>query len=364
MIKQPLDRQRQASHPSSAATTPPWARVSALAALALALPACVATAPTVGDSGAKTVATGSAGGATSNNASSQLEKCGQPLGTLALVEDQNASWYRQLTGPYQLTSTVPVLRLLIQQSNCFILVERGRGMANMQQERALAQSGELRSASNFGRGQMVSADYSLAPEVILSARGTQGLGGAVAAFSPLAGLLVGSVRTNEAATVLTLVDNRSGVQVGAAEGSSANTDFSFGGLVAGGGGAAGLGGYTNTPQGKVIAAAFMNAYNQLVQSARNYQPQTMGEKGLGTGGKLAVDGAPTATPPATPPSTPRAGLALREAQERLTRLGYDSGGTDGQLGRRTVAALRAFQADRKLPVTGMLDAATQAELSR
>lgn len=358
MTKEPLRRQGEGSFCTNSCAIRPTA--VGLAALALLLPACVATAPTVGDSGARTVATGSAGGASSKDASTQLEKCGQPLGTLAVVEDQSAAWYRQLTGPYQLSSTVPVLRLLIQQSNCFIIVERGRGMANMQQERALAQSGELRSASNFGKGQMVSADYSIAPEVIFSARGTQGIGGAVAAFNPLVGVLVGSMRTNEAATVLTLVDNRSGVQVGAAEGSSANTDFSLGGIFGGGGIGVGLGGYTNTPQGKVIAAAFMNAYNQLVQSARNYQPQTMGEKGLGTGGKLVVDGVSTAASP--PP--PRTGLALKEAQEKLTRLGYDSGGADGQLGRKTVAALRAFQADRKLPVSGMLDAATQAELGR
>ncbi|MDP1679028.1 MAG: hypothetical protein Q8L02_02710, partial [Candidatus Nitrotoga sp.] len=39
---------------------------------------------------AKTTATGSAGGATSQNANSKLEKCAESLGTLAVVEDTNA----------------------------------------------------------------------------------------------------------------------------------------------------------------------------------------------------------------------------------------------------------------------------------
>ena len=56
---------------------------------------CAGTTPELGGGG--TVATGGAGGATSTNASSQLEKCSQSLGTLAVVEDQNPPWYRTLT---------------------------------------------------------------------------------------------------------------------------------------------------------------------------------------------------------------------------------------------------------------------------
>ncbi|NKE67294.1 peptidoglycan-binding protein [Ramlibacter sp. RBP-2] len=329
----------------------------ALATLAAALQACVATAPKLGDGSAKTAATGSAGGANAQNASSQLEKCSQPLGTMALVEDQQAAWYQQLTSQYRLPSTVPVLRLLVQQSNCFVVVDRGRALANMQQERAFQQTGELRANSNFGKGQMVSADYSINPEVLFSEQGTGGIGGAVAMFNPIVGALVAGIRTNEAAAILTLVDNRSGVQVAAAEGSAKNADFGLGGLVAGGAGAVGLGGYTNTPQGKVVAAAFLNAYNQLVQAVRNYTPQSMGGEGLGAGGKLAVDGAAAAP-------APRSGLTVKEAQERLRSLGYDTGTPDGLLGRKTAAAVRAFQADRKLPATGMLDEPTRAELQR
>ena len=73
-----------------------------------------------------------------------------------------------LTGQYKLGSTVPVLKLLIQQSNCFVVVERGRAMNNMMAERALAESGEMRKGSNFGKGQIVAADYTMSPSVTFS----------------------------------------------------------------------------------------------------------------------------------------------------------------------------------------------------
>ena len=68
---------------------------STLAVLAVALTGCAGTEPKLGAGG--TVATGSAGGAAEQNASSQLERCAQPLGTLAVVEDQASPWFRELT---------------------------------------------------------------------------------------------------------------------------------------------------------------------------------------------------------------------------------------------------------------------------
>ena len=124
----------------------------------LGLAVCGASEPVLG--GSKTPATGAAGGATSEGASSQLEHCDESLGTMAVVEDQSAAWYGGLQ-QYKLGSTVPVLRMMIQQSNCFVVVERGRAMNNMMQERALEQSGETRQGSNFGKGQIVAADYAL-----------------------------------------------------------------------------------------------------------------------------------------------------------------------------------------------------------
>src|SRR5678816_1002138 len=62
----------------------------------------------MGDNSARTPVTGSAGGATAQNANAKLEHCDQSLGTLAVVEDQTAPWYYRLTREYKLTSTVPL----------------------------------------------------------------------------------------------------------------------------------------------------------------------------------------------------------------------------------------------------------------
>ncbi len=273
--------------------------VLATAVLATLLSGCVSTGPTIGSKDADTVATGSAAGGAAQNANTQLEKCASPLGTAALVEDQSADWYRIFTTEYKLGSTAPVLRLLMQQSNCFVVVERGRAFQAMERERQIAGAGQARAGSNFGGGQMVAADYSINPEVLVSGRNTSGGGGALAGLGGTLGLIgavAGSIRTNEAATMLTLVDNRSGVQIAASQGASKNTDFNVGGLLIGGGGAAGLGGYTNTPQGKVVVAAFTDAYNEMIRALRNYKAQQVQGQGLGTGGKLQVDGAPVPEP--------------------------------------------------------------------
>lgn len=266
-----------------------------LALISAALSACVSNEVKVGDDSARGPITGSAGGATTSNASSQLEHCDKPLGTIGVIEDTQQDWYRILTTQYHLPATTPLIRLMIQQSNCFVVVDRGRGMAAMQTERMLEQSGELRKKSSFGKGQMVSADYSLTPTIQFSQQtGGGGFGAIVGAFSPVVGAVAGSMKTNEAATTLTLVDNRSGVQVAISEGNASNKDFAFFGALGGAGAAGGAGGYQKTPQGKVIAGAFLDSYNQMVRALRNYRAQSSGNAtGLGTGGALDVDGQET-----------------------------------------------------------------------
>src|SRR5262245_11143368 len=54
---------------------------------------------------------------------------------------------------------------------------------------------------------------------------------------------------------------------------------------------------------------------------------------------------------------------VREAQRRLSSLGYRMGRADGVLGPSTRAALSDFQRDQRLPVTGHFDADTLAALN-
>ena len=271
-----------------------WAASARMALFVLAagalLPGCLATAPALGES--KGTVTGAAGGEAKQGANSKLANCDETLGTLAVQEDQRAPWWAEARR-YNLGSTVPVLRLMIQQSNCFVIVERGGAMNNMMQERALDKTGETREGSNFGKGQMVAADYTMSPAIQFSGKTGQsraGVGGA--GVLGVIGAVAGSMSTNEASTTLLLIDNRSGVQISAAEGSAKNFDFGFFGAGFTGGLAGAAGGYSNTPQGKVVTAAFADSYNQLVTALKSYKAQTV-KGGLGTGGRLGVSGGST-----------------------------------------------------------------------
>ena len=285
--------------------------LAAVGAAAL-LAGCETTNMKMGSAGSgDTVATGGAGGATSSGENSQLEKCPSSLGTVSLVENENAGWYTILRNEYRLPPTANLLRLMVQQSNCFVVVERGgAGMRAMSRERELMQSGEMRGGSNFGRGQMVASDYALSPEIVFSADNAGGIGGVLGGLigggsGRAVAAIGGGLQTREASAMLTLVDNRSGVQVAASEGSASKTDLNlFGGLFGGRAGA-GLGGYTNTPQGKVITAAFMDAFNQMVRSLRNYRAQSVQGQGLGGGGRLGVDGGTAPSQTYTPENAPK-----------------------------------------------------------
>ena len=196
------------------------------------------------------------------DAASNVEKCAQSFGTLAVSEPQ-IGWGH--LSRYGLGSPSTLLRMLVQQSSCFDVVERGVAMQNLRQERALAQSGDLRQESNLGQGQMQAADFVMTPVVQIAATETGGVTGAVGSLfgrlGPLAAL-AGGLKFKVAETSLLIADMRSGLQVAAAEGKAGKTEFSLGGLGIGGGALAALGGYTRSPEGRVVAASLLDNDNK------------------------------------------------------------------------------------------------------
>ena len=240
-----------------------------LASLALCTSA---SAQTLGEGGSAAQGGVGPGGAT--NANVQLEKCDAPKGTLAVVEPQNA--VIASLSRYGLQSPVGLIRMLIQQSNCFQVVERGAAMQNMMQERALAAGGQMQADANIGKGQMVAADFIVTPNVVFSENNAGGVGGALGGLmgrfggaGAVVGAIAGGMKFKEAQTSMLLSDTRSGIQVAAAEGSAKQTDWALGGALFGGGGGAALGGYTNTNEGKVITASFIDNWNNIVRAIRD-----------------------------------------------------------------------------------------------
>jgi Curli production assembly/transport component CsgG len=208
-----------------------------------------------------------AAGTEGSTGDSGLEHCGKAMGAMAVVEPQSQVLTALMR--YRLQSPVGLIRLMIQQSNCFIVVERGAGMQNLMQERALANSGQAREGSNMGGGQMVAADFVLTPSVVFSENNAGGVGGAVGGLlGGKAAAVAGGLKFKEAQTSMLVADSRSGVQVAAAEGSTKKADLRLGGAFFGGGGGASAGGYGNSNEGKIIAAAFMDNYNKVVGVVR------------------------------------------------------------------------------------------------
>jgi len=207
---------------------------------------------------------GAAAAATPN-----IEKCSHKLGVLAVAEPHGGWGY---LSAYQLGSPEQLVRMMVQDSGCFDVVERGIAMQNIQQERSLAEGGELRGESNIGKGQMQAADFVMTPAVQIAANNTGGVGGALigGALSRLGlGGISGGLKFKEASTSLIIADVRSSLQVASAEGKATKTDFDIGGWGWTGAAFGAANGYTNTPEGKVIAASLLDNWNNIVRTIRD-----------------------------------------------------------------------------------------------
>jgi hypothetical protein len=91
------------------------------------------------------------GGADAQKAAPSLPHCDRPLGTAVLVEPE-AHTLSLLRG-VGLQSPTPLLRLMMAQSNCFQVVDRGAVMGNLQIEDQLRASGMLQQGSTTARGR-------------------------------------------------------------------------------------------------------------------------------------------------------------------------------------------------------------------
>lgn len=239
-----------------------------------------------------TTVSGSAGGSTSVDANSTLERCAEPFGTLAVDDGRQATWWGPFTAATQVTTIEPLLRLAVQQSNCFVITSIGNSRLNARLTGITEQqrnSGEFRAGSNQQKGQRVAADYFLEPSIIINNSSVGSVAGAVGGLFGSVGSAIGAgLNAKNSVVTLTLFDIRSQLQIGAAEGSSTATDFGAAAAAFGVRGGGALGGFSQTPEGKATVAAFTDAYNNLVRALRNYEAQNV-RGGLGTGGTLKVN---------------------------------------------------------------------------
>lgn len=205
----------------------------------------------------------------------EIPVCDKKIGTLAVNEPEN-QWWTALN----LESPAALIKVYAQQSKCWTLVDRGKGLAAAEKERALAGNGEMRGGSNVGKGQMKAADYTLVPDIANKNANSGGkkiggmLGGLVGGG---VGALMGgvSLKSKTADVVLTLTDVRSTEIIATVQGHAKKTNIGWG---AGGGGyfgafaAAGASSYSNTEIGQVVAMAYLDAYIKLMEEVQKNAP--------------------------------------------------------------------------------------------
>ncbi len=206
-------------------------------------------------------------------------------------DGRGKEWYASFGATTKITTIEPLIRLAVQQSNCFVITSVGNNRTESKLSSITDKqrnSGEFRAGSKQQKGQRVAADFYMEPAIIIDNDATGQLAAGVGSLFGAAGALVGGAMQSKASVVtLTMFDIRSGVQLSISEGNATATNFGAAMGAFGGGAAGGLGGFSRTPEGKATVAAFMDAYNNMVVSLRNYKAQEV-KGGLGRGGRLKV----------------------------------------------------------------------------
>jgi curli biogenesis system outer membrane secretion channel CsgG len=258
----------------------------------------------------------------------EMPRCERPLGRAAIREPEHDWWT-----PLGLSHPETLLKLFAARSNCLRIVDRNMGLAMRREEAELGASGDLRRGSNLGKGQVAAADFFIVPDIANSNSNAGGnnVGAIAGAFGRSLGgfgALAGGLRTKraEAQALITLVDARSTEQLYVAEGTAQKTDIGFE-LGGGGGGWSGFaaaagGGYSNTEIGKVISAAYFNAFVDLVHYLQSSAPS----------GEQASQAAGTQAYRVTEAMVMRAGASPRAAQVRSFHAGdlvYPTGQKNG-----------------------------------
>lgn len=259
-------------------------------------------------------------------AAADVPRCVRKLGTISIVDGDDSWGWTQ----YNLASPQKLLKVIVQRSGCFNLVDRGSGLDAAKLERNIGGDLGLQRGSNVGQNQIKAADYVLVAEVQGANSNAQGSGAAGAVGGLLGGTfggVLGGIRSRklEANTVLSVTNVRTTETLATVEGYAAKNDVSFGG---GGGFLGGIGagvvggGYDNTDIGKIVTLAFIDAYTKLVTELGGVQQGSTG----------TAEASPTRSFTAIAPITLRkapnaAGAVIRTLQPGAIL--YPTGNRDG-----------------------------------
>ncbi|MBB5019998.1 curli biogenesis system outer membrane secretion channel CsgG [Chitinivorax tropicus] len=238
--------------------------------------ACDKPAIETGNAGG--LVTGAAGQKGSSGETRRIEKCAQPIATIGVMENPNGYTYTASRGNIP-ESPLPLVRMMLQQSGCFRVVDRSQGLKGTRQELDLKDEGLTRDNTTVNpRKHVLEAQYIMTPTLVFSEKNAGGSVGGVLAQIPVLAKFAGAaehVKFKEAQVVLSLTDTQTTEQVVIAEGSARATDLGAGGLMIGAAGGAGGAGWNHTNEGKVISAAFLDAVNKMIPHVRDLQAKSL-----------------------------------------------------------------------------------------
>lgn len=192
--------------------------------------------------------------------SQELSRCSKALGVATVTEaDTNAQALSSAGLP---RSMAPLVRQLLLQTRCFSVVERGAAFSALENEiRIREQQGQDR---NTQIAAMKAADVVLRAEIVFVEQTGGGKAGIGAVLPSWIAGVGGEVRRKEAMIVMTAVDTRTSEILASSFGRGAESTAGAGSLVLGGGVVAIDGAWLDTPQAKPVAAALVDAWNQLL----------------------------------------------------------------------------------------------------
>lgn len=225
----------------------------------------------------------------------EIPHCNRKLGSVSIANGDDPYGWTQ----FNLAPPEKLLKMIVQKSGCFNLVDRGAGLNAASTERNIGSNLGLQRGSNVGQGQIKAADYVLVAEVQASngnAGGSALAGIAGGLIGGRVGGLVGGIKTRklEANTVLSLTNVRTTETVSVQDGYAVKNDVSWsaGGGGGGWGGFGGVvgGGYEDTDTGRIVTLSFIQAYSKMVS-----------DLGLLSNGPTAAQAAPSKTFTATAP---------------------------------------------------------------
>ena len=309
----------------------------------LACTAGIAAVGCVPQAGTKTTVTSGSDAPDINTA--RAEAYDGPKARIAVArftDKTRKGWYSRGIGQGmadQLTSA-------LVNSGRFIVVDR-QDVDTVIREQDFGMSGRVKGATAARVGQIEGAELLVVAAVTEfegDAGGTRGAGGG--AGGGILGVLAGGVKRSHMAIDLKVIDATTSRILAATSVEGEATDVNLGGLLGGYTGSVGLGGalqsWENTPKEK----ALRQVINKSVEFIAAKTPSSFYRYGAG-GSRSVRSGSGGALSP-----------AVKEAQTLLNQLGYNAGAVDGLMGGKTRTALKEFQGDRGLAVTGLADGQT------